>query len=384
MRSNRFQSRFVVGLLASGLVAALVASCGGSAKKQILTPPGEAGEGGEAEQSSGGSGGKGPRGDAGESAGGVTERGGEGGAAGVPSLGGASGDLGVAGEGGTSGEAGAGGEGGAACATPVTGRITIAFDSADAERVTNLQWLNSASVLSPNVIGQGGPAWCTDPQEFFGQSYGAPEGTQPLPVVGGNLASLVQCGLDATITSAAVGCNPVAPQMPVTTHYHFYSGNQASQMRITRTIGFDATTPVYANTVGLRPYVARVSLTGLSGVIYPNQAGTAVTSTASTSCGGDCFTPVGTSWSGKWFADIDPTTGLALIVLRDPAMTAPVQLTINYDSYSNANLSSFVLVQPADGWKAPVTETEYLCFADLASWPQTARDSATLPAGCGP
>jgi len=364
------------------LVGVLLASCGGNAKKQIIAPPADAGAGGEAGQNTGGFGGaQGPHGEAGESAAGVTESGGEGGAWGAA---GASGALGVAGEGGTAAEAGAGGEGGASCEPAATGRIAIAFDSLDAERVTNLQWLNSASVLSPNVIGQGGPAWCTDPQEFFGQSYGAPEGTLPLPVVGGNLATLVQCGPDATITSAAVSCNPVAPQMPVTTRYHFYTGTRASQMRVTRTVTFDANTPVYTNTVGLRPYVARVSLAGLSTVIYPNQAGTAVTSTASTSCGGDCFTPVGSNWSGKWFADVDPTTGLALIVLRDPEMTAPVQLTINYDSYSNANLSSFVVLQPALGWKAPVTETEYLCFADLTSWPQAARDAATLPAGCGP
>jgi hypothetical protein len=65
-------------------------------------------------------------------------------------------------------------------------------------------------------------------------------------------------------------------------------------------------------------------------------------------------------------------------------MTAPVQFTVNNDASSGSNLSSFVLVQPSGGWKAPVTEIEYLCFADLTSWPQTMRDAATLPAGCGP
>ncbi|HEY3665453.1 MAG TPA: hypothetical protein VGL19_05610 [Polyangiaceae bacterium] len=172
--------------------------------------------------------------------------------------------------------------------------------------------------------------------------------------------------------------------MPVTTQYHFYGGAQASQMRITRTFGFDANTTVYAGTTGLRPYVPRVALSGLSTVIYPNLAGTAVASTPATACGGDCFVAVGATWNGKWFADLNPTSGLALIVLRDPSMTTPVDLTVNYDSYSNANLASFVVLQPAEGWKAPLTEVEYLCFADLVSWPQTARDAAQLPAGCGP
>jgi hypothetical protein len=102
------------------------------------------------------------------------------------------------------------------------------------------------------------------------------------------------------------------------------------------------------------------------------------------SCGGDCIVPTGASWNGKWFADVDPTSGLALIVVRDPSLTSAVDLTVNTDASSGSNLASFVLVQPAAGWKAPVTEIEYLCFADLTSWPQTARDAAQLPAGCGP
>ena len=391
MVANAALNRVLGVGLVLGLSGALLASCSSDSSKKVLVP--DDGEAGAAGANAGGRPGVVPggghSGSAEPSAAGTGGAGGEAGA--LPTDAGAgpvAGDAGaggaspVAGEGGAGGEAAAG-EGGATCATPTTGRITIAFDSADAERVTNLQWTNSAAALTVNVTGQGGPAWCGDPQEFFGQSYGAPEGTLPDPVVGGNLATLVQCGADGVITSAAIGCNPVAAQMPVTTRYHFYSDTRASQMRITRTFGFDAKTPIYQHT-GLRPYVARVSLGVLPNVIYPNQAGTAVTSVAATSCGGDCFTAVGASWNGKWFADIDPTSGLALIVLRDPSLTSPVDLTVNYDSYSNSNLTSFVVLQPADGWKAPLTETEYLCFADLTSWPQTARDAATLPVGCGP
>ena len=385
MRSNTKRSRVVVGLLAAGLAGIALASCSSDDKKNIM-PAGEAGEGGDVSQPVGGAAGtRTPSGEGGSVIAGAPGLGGEAGAfGGAPGLGGAAGEPAAAGAGGALAVSG-GGTGGASCGTPTTGRITIAFDAANAEHVTNLQWLNSASVLTSTVIAEGGPAWCNDPQEFFGQSYGAPEGTLPDPVVGGGLATLAECGLDKTITSAAMSCNPIAAQMPVSTQYHFYADTaRASEMRITRTVAFDSSTTVYANTVGLRPYVARVPLASLSSVIYPNQAGTAVTTTPATNCPGDCITPVGTSWNGQWFADIDPNSGLALIVLRDPNMTAPISLTINYDSYSNANLASFVVLQPADGWKAPVIETEYLCFADLTSWPQTARDAATLPAGCGP
>jgi hypothetical protein len=292
--------------------------------------------------------------------------------------------AGAAGAGGSSGQ-NEGGASGAACDAPATGRITIAFDAIDPERITELEWMDSAATLTANVIAEGGSKHCTDPQEFFGQSYGAPEGTSPAPVVGGHLASLLQCGANVAITSAALGCEPAAQaQLPVTTEYHFFGDARASELRVTRSFGFDASTPVYAGTTGLRPFVPRVSARLLPNVIYPNQAGTGVTSIAASGCGGDCITAAGATWNGKWFADVEPTSGLALIVMRDPSLTTAVDLTVNYDAASGSNLASFVLVQPVAGWKAPVTEIEYLCFADLTSWPAAERASATLPAGCGP
>jgi hypothetical protein len=57
---------------------------------------------------------------------------------------------------------------------------------------------------------------------------------------------------------------------------------------------------------------------------------------------------------------------------------------VNYDSYSSANIASFVVLQPQGGWKAPITEIEYVCFADFVSWPQAMRDLAQIPAWCGP
>ena len=358
----------------------------------------QGGDGGESPSS----GGSVSRAGSGETGGGISGSASEGGASGSPVVesggagaggveatlggqneGGAAGNDGAPGGGGAAGtSAGAGGAGEVVC-DPVTpgSRITIAFDANNAERVTSLQWLDSSNTTITNVAASGGPQTCGDPAEFFGESYGAPEGRTPNVVVAGSRSTAAACGSNITITSAPTDCNN-QPQIPTTTEYHFYSGAQASQMRITRTIGFDENSPKYTGT-GVRPWQPRVVLATFASVIYPNAGETAVTTTATQSCPGDCLIPVGASWSGRWFADIT-ASGLAIIVLRDPGMTAPVDLTINYDSYSSGNLSSFVLLQPQDGWKAPVTEVEYLCFADLTSWPQTARDAAQLPAGCGP
>jgi len=119
-------------------------------------------------------------------------------------------------------------------------------------------------------------------------------------------------------------------------------------------------------------------------VLIPKGDGTGVTMASATACGGDCLTATGTAWNGRWFADLDPTSGRAMIVLRDPSLTSAVSLTVNNDASSGSNLSSFVVMQPAEGWKEPLTEVEYLCFADLTSWPQSARDAAALPTFCGP
>jgi len=305
-----------------------------------------------------------------------------GGAAGAVIAGGAgAGGLSEAGSGGVGGDdaGGAGGAGSPPCPLQ-SGRITIGFNANNAEWVNNLQWLDSANNLIANVAASGGSSTCGDPPEFFGEAYGAPEGTTPLIVVAGSRSTAVACGSDVDIDSNAVSCSNVA-QIPTHTEYHFYDGAKASQMRVTRTIGFDAT-PVFTNS-GLRVWQPRVVLATWKNVIYPNAAGTAVTTKAALSCPGDCILPTDASWNGQWFADL-ADDGHAIIVRRDPAMTSAVSLTVNYDSYSSANLTSFIVLQPQLGWKAPITEVEYLCFADLTSWPQTERDAAVLPTWCGP
>jgi hypothetical protein len=272
-------------------------------------------------------------------------------------------------------------------ASTVATHVLFTFDSNDPEFVSTVEWIDSTGTTTANWSAYGGPTHCTDPQEFFGQAYAAPENTTPLPVVGGHLATLTTASTcDATvstITSGPVDCTS-APQLPVTTTAAFYGGARADEVKITRSFGFDgsdAAVPVYTG-VGLRPYVPRVSLNVFPTVVYPNQGGTGVTSVSASSCPGDCLTSQGPTWNGQWFADI-AASGYAIIVLRDPSMTSPVDLTVNWDSYSTSNLASFVLVQPTAGWQSPITEIEYLCFADLTTWPQSQRDAAVLPASCG-
>jgi len=300
---------------------------------------------------------------------------------------GVSGAAGVAGAGGA-GEGGAG-DGGAPpvpqCPAAPNSRIILGFDAENTERVTNLQWVDGHGQTTNNLAASGGAMNCGDPLEFFGQSYGAPQSANPDPgpflIVAGSRSTSVTCGADITIKTKPQSCQNEA-QLPVSTQYHFYGAAKASQVRVKRVLGFGSSTPKYDG-IGVRAWQPRVFAATFSNVIFPNAAETAITTTPVDSCQYDCLTPVGDTWSGHWFADIS-ASGLALIVLRDRTMTTAVNLTVNKDEASGSNLASFVVLQPEDGWKAPVTEVEYLCIADLESWPQASRDAAKLPAFCGP
>jgi len=289
--------------------------------------------------------------------------------------------------GGAAGEAGAS-EGGAAsmpqCPPAPSSRIIMGFGAENVERVTNLQWVDGHGLTTNNLAASGGQISCGDPLEFFGQSYGAPQSNPdpgPFLIVAGSRSTSVTCGADITIKTKPQSCQNEA-QLPVSTQYHFYGAAKASQVRVKRVIGFGSSTPKYDG-IGVRAWQPRVFAATFSQVIFPNAAETAVSTTPVENCQDDCLTPVGDAWSGHWFADIS-TSGLALIVLRDRTLTTPVDLTVNKDEASGSNLASFVVLQPDDGWKAPVTEIEYLCIADLESWPQASRDAAKLPAFCGP
>jgi len=262
-------------------------------------------------------------------------------------------------------------------------RLTIQFDATDPERVTSLTWVDGSGTSTGNLVAEGGPLTCTDPGEFFGQSYGAPEGTTPDPVVAGHLATLSErSAKKASIKGGKADCRG-AKQPKVTTSYQLFGGARASEFRLTRTIGFTPHTKPFTG-VGVRPYVPRLALGDFSYTILPNGPGTGISYVDPGSCSADCLTATGPDWNGSWFADLDPPNGHAMIVLRDPSMTSPVDVTVNNDTDSDSNLSSFVLLQPEGGWHAAVQETEYLCFEDLRSWPQSERDAAQLPPGCGP
>lgn len=268
------------------------------------------------------------------------------------------------------------------CDAAVVGaRIELQRDPSgvNPERVTSLRWLDSASMLTQNLAAEAAGS-CVASSELFGHAMGFPEGTLPLAVGGYTHSAIESCGPDVTLRTVGNGCNQM-PQLPVTTSYHSYGGPRGDQLRITRTFGFSASSPAYNSSL-LLPYVTRLRLPLFPSLIYPNQAGTAVTTLAVSGCPAGCTVDTGSTWSGTWFAYISPGTGLAVIVQRDPTQPAAVRLVPNWDAFSNSNLTSIGLIPPEGGWKEELSYTQYLCIADLTSWPQAQRDAAILPASC--
>jgi hypothetical protein len=237
--------------------------------------------------------------------------------------------------------------------------------------------VNSSGIATPNWVAQGGSPTCGVPREIFGQAYGAPEGNPPFLTGSGKVTT---CGLTDTIVSDPLNCLGY-PQLPITTKYERFGGARASVVRVTRTFGFDATNPAYSG-VGLRPYVPRLPLGTFTYNLRPNRDTSDVTYAQVSGCGDDCLVAPGPTWNGRWFANVDTANDYAFVVVRDPASTSDVLMTVNNDGASNSNLSSFVLVQPSGGWKAPVTEVEWFCFEDHVSWPLTERTAGMLPADC--
>jgi len=103
---------------------------------------------------------------------------------------------------------------------------------------------------------------------------------------------------------------------------------------------------------------------------------------------GDGCAPFGASvWAGGWFADNSSTTNSGVLVLRATTDKPGAELELDVDGFSASNNTSIVTPQPAGGWKANITETQFLCFYDTTTWPLSHRQAGkavTLPAGCGP
>src|SRR5215471_5719776 len=62
------------------------------------------------------------------------------------------------------------------------------------DRMDAITWIDSSGTPRSNFVANGGPIQCGDPIEFFGQSYGEPEGTTPSAVVAGTTSAWTQTG----------------------------------------------------------------------------------------------------------------------------------------------------------------------------------------------
>lgn len=254
------------------------------------------------------------------------------------------------------------------------------FTDSTGDRLDSLVWIDSNGNPTGNLAKHGGSLVCGDPTEFFGQSYGEPEGTHPNIIYAGTTSTWTTKGASSGKSKTA-GATCVGPtDAPATTKYTVYSSaGKEDMVLIKRKFMFNSQTPLF-NGHGLRPYVPRIENTIYHTVIWPNAASTMLLSADTGNCGGDCEV---TDWNQRWFADDSAGgSGSGMLVIRSSKSTQPALLTINNDSFSSSNLSSVVLIQPNGGWKAPVTETEALCFYDTTTWPLADRTAMKLPASC--
>lgn len=252
------------------------------------------------------------------------------------------------------------------------------FTATTSDRLDSITWIDSTGTPINIVPQHGGPVVCGDPIEFFGQSYGEPEGTSPTLVVAGNTSAWTSpSATTGKAKTTGSNCQGRLDAKVVTKYTVYTSPDRENAVRIVRKFKFDSSTPVFSGH-GFRPYVPRLDQGIYHTVLWPNAANTQLLFADSGNCAGDCEV---TDWNQRWYAD-DSLTGSGMLVIRSPKSTHPALLTINWDSYSFSNLSSVVLIQPQGGWKAPVKEIEYLCFYDLQTWPVADRVQLKLPAGC--
>jgi hypothetical protein len=250
----------------------------------------------------------------------------------------------------------------------------------------NVEWLGvrwrGPGGLGPELAGSGGagPACATsDALETWGQAYGD-SNVNPILVAAGTRGTwTARGGRTVEITSTVPkACFNTDYEVPVRTRYTFYDAFTGDKIRVERRFSFNAQTPDFPNTQGLRPYVTRMSSVH-DFVVHPNAAGNALVSEPP--CGEGCLAA---SWNGTWFAVNRSDTNSGLVVLRDPANASPAKLIRDFDSLSASNNSSQTLTKPAGGWKSALTETMYLCFYTTSEWPLASRNATSLPTGCAP
>ena len=270
--------------------------------------------------------------------------------------------------------------------TVSTSKFEIDFgdDGGTVEWVRELKWRNSAGTLSGDLTAESGVAGgvCGGaPGEFWGQSYGNEDFKGPGPVATGAHGNWGARGSRSVEINSVLStvCSGDTPGIPVRTRYTFFdSGPEANMIRVERRWSFAANQLSTNPAQGMRTYVPRFPTGTHNQEIYPNQAETAL----NTDGIGEVLRN-GTAWNQRWFAINSSATNSGVLILRDPASTAPASLRIDYDGNSGSNNSGISLDRPQPGgWLAPITETEYLCFYDSTSWPVAERSPTRLPDGC--
>lgn len=267
--------------------------------------------------------------------------------------------------------------------TVVTPRFELDFGDAAA----NVEWLqsvkwrpNAAAAFGANLASAGGGGCGDAATEFWGQSYGNADGQGPGPVIAGSRGSWDLRGRRTVeIESVAPeACSGDTPPIPVRTRYSFFDeGPSANAIRMERRWSFSPTQEPYA-VQGIRALVPRLPSGTYNQEIYPDGTGTLVTTGLCNVC-----IVTGAGWNGKWVALDSSSTHAGLMVIRAAGNPSPASVTLDYDGSSGSNNTGISLDRPLpNGWLAPLTETEFLCFYDATTWPVAERTATRLPDGC--
>lgn len=280
--------------------------------------------------------------------------------------------------------------------TVTASRLSMTFGAVGPDVVKEVKWTDSLGVQGANLAADSGEATCAtkqlgEPANFWGESYGTESGSQPQLVYGGSEGDWTVPAANQVQTSSDDPAACLGSAVPVSTTYTYYDeGAAANEIVVQRTWRFDLVmNPQIGKSTFLRAYVPRLPLPQYGQVLYPSN-GTLLESSAS-----QCQTVCQKTFSNGWFAIDDATPGDAdvgsgVIVLRDASDSPGAQLAIqSYEEAGvpvpkNSNLSSIALPIASGALTRALSETEYLCFYDEASWSQARRRALELPAGCGP
>ncbi len=284
--------------------------------------------------------------------------------------------------------------------TVTASRLSMTFGAVGPDVVKEVKWTNSVGVQGANLAADSGEATCAtkqlgEPANFWGESYGTEEGSQPRLVYGGSSGSWTAPAANPnqvqTATEYSSSC--LGPGVPVNTTYTYYDEAPfANEIMVQRTWHFDLVmNPQIGKSTALRAYVPQLPLAQYGQVLLPS-GGTLMDFNANQCTTAACLQAL----SAGWFAIDDETPGDAdagsgVIVLRDASDTPGAQLAIQAletpgpaHSEPIANESSIALPVQSGSLTSALSETEYLCFYDEASWSQARRRALELPAGCGP